>query len=44
MAGPRHRGYLENGVKLDVNWLAGQGFIRPGAARAQHASLKERAS
>jgi len=34
MEGPRHRGYLENGVKLDINWLAGQGFIRPDAALA----------
>jgi hypothetical protein len=29
----RHRVCLEHGLKLDINWLARQGFIRPGASR-----------
>ena len=32
MPRPRQRARLESGLKLDINWLARRGFIKPGAA------------
>jgi hypothetical protein len=36
MPRPRMRVYLQDGLKLDLNWLARQGLVKPGANIGGH--------